>query len=307
MASVVTTLTMSDLIEETLDMMYRPSERPRQTVLAADAASNDTSITVDSNSAARIAATDVLEFGRELMLATSIAGTTVTVSRGYAGTTAEAHSNGDVGAIDPDYPRYQVDREVRRCFELLQSHLPVIKTQYLPPETNTNGVPQALWPLDELTLDVLEVRYQEQTTGNVVPLQGRYEFHDWLPPQVSRTGKAMMVPQGYRNVELIVTTKCAYGWRNGTTDEGDTIEINAGGESLPAEFAAAKLYLGREISRQEFDQIEEWNQVEAARRGANLRMASSLWGRFYQRLDEVKSLQNAPRKIVYRRRPHRVS
>lgn len=306
MASVLTELTMSEIIEEVLDTMYRATERPRQTVLAAAASDSDTGLTVDANSAARIAATDVLEFGRELMLVTSISGVTVTVSRGFNGTTAAAHANGAVGVIDPDYPRYQVDREVRRCFQTLQTHLPLVQTEYLYPESAQDNVAKALWPLDESTLDVLEVRFKEYLTDNVSPLQGRWEFVDWLPPEISMSGKALMVPIGYRNLNLIVTTSCAYVWTEGATQEADTIKIVSGGESLPSDFAAAKLFLGREVSRQEFDQIEEWSQVEASRRGTNLRMAQALWSRFYQRLDEVKGIQNTPRKLVYRRRPHRI-
>ena len=306
MSSINSTLTMGDLIEEVLDVMYRVTERPRQLVLTAAVASNDTSITVDSGSADRIAATDVLEIDRELMLATSNpASGVVNVSRGYAGTTAAAHSSGDVGSIGPDYPRTQVDREIRRAFQTIQTYLPLIETETVYPP-DAEGVAEAMRPLDENTIDVLEVRYQNPYTTDIRPLQGRWEFVDWLPADVDGgyTGKALAVPMNYRAEPLIVTYQCIYAW----TGSGDNakVRIAAGGESLPSDFAAAKLFLGREVSRQEFDQIEEWNQVEAARRGQNLRMAQALWGRFYQRLDEVKGLQNAPRKIVYRRRPHRI-
>lgn len=306
MASLTSTLTMSALIDEVLDTLYRTTERPRTVAAAAAVASNDTSFDVDANAAARIAGTDVLEFGGEVMLVTSISGQTVTVSRGYLGTTAAAIASGAVGYVNPSFPRYQVDREIRRCFQSLQTHLPFVNTEYLYPENAKNNVSQALWPLDEDVLDVLDVRYVEANSNNVVPLQGRWEFADWLPDEISYTGKALMVPLNYRNLNLIVTTACAYTWTEADEDENDTIEIQAGGESLPVDFAVAKLATGREVSRQEFDQIEEWNQVEMARSGANVRLLQALWGRYFQRVDEVRGHQNAPRKIVYRRRPHRV-
>lgn len=307
MASVRTTLTMSAIIDEVLDTIYRTSERPRITVAAEAVTNSDTAFDVDANSAARIAATDVVEFGRELMLVTSISNPTVTVSRGYAGTTAAAIANGDVGAVNPDYPRYQVDRAIRRCFQSLQTHLPFINTEYLYPESASDNVAQALLPLDESTLSVLEVRAVENRTNNVVPLTGRWEFQDWLPDEISYTGKALMVPQGYRNKNLIVTTACEYTWTDGATDEADTIEITTGGESLPVDYAVAALVTGREISRMEFDQIEEWNALQASAQNRDaIRKLQMLWGRYYTRLDEVRGQQNTPKRMVYRRAHHRV-
>lgn len=298
MASNTTTITMSEAIEETLDVLYRTTERPLQTVAGATAAANDTSITVDAGSAGRMVATDILEFGRERLLVTGVSGPVITVSRGYAGTTAAAIANGAVGTVNPLYPRDEIDRAVRRCFNILETHLPLLASETVPP-TNTEG---ALRALPAEVARPLRVEYWDGK--DLRPLDGRWEFKDWVPDEVSYTGKALVAPRGYWGVDLVVVYQTPYVWTG--TGETATIDITYGGDDLPVEYAVARLQTGREVSRQEFDQIEEWSQVEAARRGQNIRMLQTLWGRFFQRLDEVRSNQDMPKHIGYQRMHARI-
>ena len=299
MASNTTQLTMSSLIEETLDELYRTSERPRQAVLAEALDISETGVDVAAFTADKLGATDIMEVDRELMLVTAVVSTTATVSRAYGGSTAATHANGAVGSVNPDYPRIQVDRAVRRCFNQLNASLPKIVSEVYPAASAYGQ--SAMVPLDKATMKVLDVRVSFDTTTleKVTKLNGQWRFEDWLPNEISNTGKALVIPSGYRDKELIVTTQEAYSWTPTTGGEAATIDIPVGGDDLAPLYAAATLATGREMSRREFDQIEEFNQWESGRRNADVRLLQFYWGRFYQRLDEVKSTQNAPRHRPY--------
>lgn len=298
MASNTTTIVMSSAIEEVLDILHRSTERPRQCAVTAAASASDTSLTVDTTSAGLLTPTDVLEFGRERMLVTGVASTTVTVSRGYAGSTPATLANGAVGLINPLYPRSEIDLAIRRCFNLLETHLPAIESETLYPISEDSP----LRPLDERAMKVLRCEYWDGK--NVAPVKGRWEFKDWLPDEISYTGKALVAPTGYWHLPLLVTYQVPYAWTG--AGDGATIAITVGGDDLPVEYAVARLQTGREVSRQEFDQIEEWSQVEANRRGQNIRLLQTLWGRFFQRLDEVKSTQTKPKHVHYQRMHYRL-
>lgn len=293
MASNTTPFVMGRAIDEVLDIVYRATERPRQTVTAAAVAINDTSFNVDAGSAERIVATDVVEFGRERMLVTGVSGATLTVSRGYSGTTAAALGSGATGSVNPSYPRDDVDRSLRRCFNLLEAHLPFIASETVYPEA-TN---LALRSIDSSVMRVLRVEHW--SGADLSPLKGFWEFKDWVPEEISYTGKALALPPSYRNEPVVVTYQTPYAW-SGVGDAA-TVDMVVGADDLPVEFAVARLQTGREVSRQEFDQIEEWSQVEASRRGQNIRMLQTLWGRFFQRLDEARSTQNMPKTMTYGR------
>lgn len=304
MSSALTTITMSTLIDEVLDIMYRPVERPRQVEATAAITDSDSSLIADSVSAANLAATDLLEFGRELMLVTAVAGTTITVSRGYNGTTAAAHAINSLGNINPLYPRHLVDREIRKCVRnSMQKELPCILSETVVPNTTNNE--EAMRWIDDSWIDILDVRYVETTTFRVTKLRGNWYLEDWLPDDVSPTGKSLRVPRGYWDKDLIVTYTALYTWTAGATLEADTLSIPLMAADLPVLFAVARLSTGSEVSRQEFDQIEEWPNQERNQRSANIRLLQALWGQYYQQLDTAKGMQSIPLRKSYQRMSHR--
>jgi|GEM_PF-2732643 hypothetical protein len=297
MASNTETHTMSTMIEEVLDTVYRTTERPLPVFATATATANATTLTVSTLATDSMSPADVIEFGRELILVTAVASGSITVSRGYAGTTAAAIANGDQGWISSDFPRREVDRAIRRCIDTLQSTLPLLTSKEVDSDKSGDG----LIELPSNTMDVDEVELYDQNTNSLIEMRGTWRFRDMIPKGIINSTKAVVIPRSYRDCTIVVTYRIPYTWVDGATDEADTITLPLGGAALPVDFAVAKLQTGREVSRQEFDQIEEWNQVEAARRGQNIRMIQTLWGIYYQRLDEVKSTRNAPRKLSFKR------
>lgn len=302
MSSVVTTLTMSALINRALTRLHAVTGHPRQVAATAAIADNDTTITVDSVAAANIAATDVLEFGRELMLVTARSGSTITVSRGYLGTTAAAHALGALGGVNPMFPRYQVDADVRACItNSLDKDLPKVTSQTMPPLSGNNA--EAMRWLDEEVVRVLDVRHMDRN-GRIGPLQGRWDVEDWLPSDASPTGKALKVPRAYWGEDVIVTYTTLYSWTG--SGETATIALPALAGDLPVQYAVAMLRTGREVSRDEFDQIEEWPAQTRNSRGADLRLLQTLWGQYFQQLDAAIGMQNLPMSRPFRKMARRL-
>jgi hypothetical protein len=295
MSSVTTTITMSAVIDQVLDQLHRATARPRQCVLAVAAATNDTTITVDAASAANLAPTDLLEFGREVMLVTAKSGATITVSRGYLATQAAAHPINTRGVVNPDYPRYTIDRAVRRCFtNSLDKDLPCIVSEVLYPD---GGLGSTMRPLDAEAIMVHDVRHQNHD-GRVTPLRGYWDLEDWLPDEVSYTAKALKVPHGYSQEPLIVTYSKPYTWTG--SGEAATISVPVLGGDLPYLYAVATLQTGVELSRNEFDQIEEWPAQTRNQRGVDIRLLQTLWGQFFQQLDAAMGIQNVPVRRPFR-------
>ena len=129
-----------------------------------------------------------------------------------------------------------------------------------------------------------------------------WRVEDDLPADVAYTGKALVVPTLYRAHDLIVTYQTNYDWSG--SGETATIKITVGGENLPVLYAVAKLQTGREVTRQELNEIEEWPGQQNRQR-ERTRLLQTLWGRYFQRLEEVVSTRNFPRARVYEGFGHR--
>lgn len=292
--ATLTTLTLQELIEETLSRLYRTTERPRQVVIGSDALSStsDTTLTLSSGTVPSVS--DVLEVGQELLLVTAVsadATPVITVSRGYAGTPAVAAASGTIGVVNPLWARFEVRRAILRAFSgTLTVYLPSIVS-----EAYSSGTGLQYVELPEDTLEVLAVSHMDSNSGLLSELYG-WHFREDLPASVVASGKLLRVAFAYSaGDEIIITRHAAYAWSDTPPTEASTITLPSFGEDLPALYASAYLVMNREVSRLELDRIEEWNQEAAIRQGVNLRMAQSLWTEFYRRLDEARRVQNRPK------------
>ena len=299
--TTTTTLTMSDLVDETLDQLYYEIEKPRPLLLADAIDASTTTLTVVAN-AEITAVTDLFEVGDELMLITGRtddANPTFTVMRGYSNTTAAAHDAGAVVLVNPYWPRSNVQRALRRFFTgVAPTFLTLMRAEMM----NTDelaGVGQQLIPLDEDVIRVLEVRYQSPTSGRIVDVPG-WRHEDNLPLAVSSTGKGLRVPSTVSpSDDLLVTMSVRYQWQG--TGEAATIDVPSGTEDVPALWAAATLVSGREVSRVELDRLTEQSSDQAARAGYTVGLVRLLWQQVYRRLDEARRTISVPRPLVYRR------
>jgi hypothetical protein len=300
--ATTTTLTLGGLIDDTLEMLYRASERPFQVEVGSNALDSATDTQLTVSDASRVQQTDILEFGDEMCLVTgksSDATPVVTVARGYAGTTASSgHATSTVALINPPWPRSSISSYVQRGINaLLNSQLPSTTTESM---TRTTDMQYIVMP--ELTMRVYSVRHLIGQTGRIIDVGG-WQFEQDMPTGLISSGKALRLPTSVENNDsVIVMYQLPYAFDG--SGETATIAVPLGAEDIPALWAAAYSVSRREISRMDVDKIEEWNQDAAMRQGVNLRWARELWGEVYRRVDEAKTMQNLPRNRPFRKTPH---
>ncbi len=300
--ATTTTISQSSLIEDTLEMLYRSSERPFQVTVGSNAldTASDTQLTVSD--ATRVQSTDVLELGNELCLITAKSSDStpiLTVARGYAGTTASSgHTTGTTALINPPWPRNAIAGYLDRCFKsAMNAFIPNLTSQSMSRVTDRQYI---LMPSD--TMRVYSVRHIIGQTGRIIDVNG-WQFEEDMPTTEISTGKALRLPTSVENEDsVVVVYQTPYSFSS--ADETGTVNIPLGAEDIPSLWAAAYATTRREVNRMDVDKIEEWNQEAAMRQGVNLRWARELWGEVYRRIDEAKSLQYVPKYRPYRKMPH---
>lgn len=297
------TVAMSSFVDRALLELQGPSAIGAHAVMSSTLTAVTTPATFTVVNAGQINVSDLVEVGAELMLVTaktSDATPVITVSRGYYGSTVTTHASGDVATINPAYPRVRVAEAVRRSFSTLESMgLPLTSTGTYQ---RVAGYRRVLLPAS--TRDVLRVSYIA-TDGRWVDIP-QWDFIDDVPTALYSTGKILKVPSFVADDDsLQVTVRVPYRWSNHPTPpvEADTISILEGAEELPSIFAAAWLIGAREITRQQVERSEEWNQAEPGRGGVSLSLLRGKWQDFYRRIDECKHLYTPPVHRPYRRTP----
>lgn len=306
--SVTETLTVSDLIEDTLEKLYRTGERPRVVTMQGGSVLSDsgqTQFTVAAQDQDLLNVTDVVEFGQELVLITakSADATPVfTCIRGYSNTTPGAYPTGTVGLKNPQWGRRQVRRSLDRYFDRAGNlWLPFITSGVFNPTTDKYYV-----ELPSTTMRVLEVTYMHPTTGRLVYIDN-WNFFERVPTGVVTSTKVLRTPSVVDSTDdLMVTYQESYSYTSTDVDddEADTVEVPVGSQDLASQYACAYLLAGRELSRSEVDHVEEWNQEQVQRAGVNLRLLRDLWGQFYRAVDESRRLHHVPRHRPYRKIRH---
>lgn len=306
-----TTLTLSDIIEEAMSLLYRPIERPLQFAVGADAitSTSDASFQMAADNLA-VQVSSLLEVERELMLVTakdSSSPPVLTVERGYAGTGGVKVASAPTGTtvlVRPLWARNDVYRAILRCFSgSLATHLPSIDSVTKTLATGAYYVSMPANTIDILRVGMTEYGVAGTSQADAWEEVGQWELIEDVPTTVVSTGKMLTLPRWLPvGQEFHVTYQIPYAWSGGTDvpAETETISVPSVAVELPALYAAAHCVLGREISRLELDRIEEWNQEAAIRQGVNLRLATQLWNEFYRRLDEARRVQNLPRRRPYR-------
>lgn len=291
-----TSVSLDDLVNETLAELYAVTEFPRSVTVGATALETVQATTLTlGDGADTVGVSDVLEAaGGELMLVTAKSDAAVpvfTVARGYMGTPRETVATGGTLLLNPTHPRTRIVRALERAFDgPLTAHLPLIVSEVLQQPDDMVYV-----PLPEECLRVFEVRYMDPGAGRIIDIDG-WVFEDHVPVSVVPSGKALRVPTFVSpDDDLWVTFHSTYEWVNGT------VRVPVGARDLPVLFAVAYLVSGREVSRTELDRVEEWNQEQAVRQGISIRITRELWGNFYRRLDEARRVNPTPKNRVYRK------
>lgn len=293
------TVTLGDLVDKALEELQAPTELGKLVVRPAALTSSETTFLLTDYSAT---VSDILEFGSELMLVTAktnAADPTYTVSRGYYGTTAVAHSTNEVGYVNPQWNRQRVANAVKRAFPRLEAlGVPLLESTVFTPAESIESDFRFVLEMPSETREVWFVRDDLAEVEN-------WEFIEDLPTTQYSTGKVVKLSRSASlDTDYSVTYRIPYRWSSYPTapDEDDTIDLPEGAEDLPSAYAVAWLVSAREISRQELDRAMEWNTNEPTRGGVSLRFVQSKWQDFYRQLDEVRRVDPPMPRRTFKRR-----
>jgi len=295
--------TLESLIDDALLELRDLSER-EASVQTSDGLANatDTSFTAANGDEQYVNATDVIEYGQELMLVTDVTGTGVTVSRGYLGTTANSSvAANELFTVNPRWPRHKIAAGVQKGVNRLDAWVPLVQHTTL-----TVGATSRLLALPQYTSDVLDVRRETNDTLDRWQPIGGWWFEGDLDATDVANGVGLMVSrEAIQNDRLRVTYRLPYRWSTEPpTAESDTIDLPFSGQDLPAMYAVAWMLSGREVSRESLDRAEEWSMEVAARQGYSLRLVRDKWQDFYRTVDEVKrTLPDRPKRRHFRKMP----
>ncbi len=294
-----TSVTLGNLIEETLDSVYRSAERPSPVVVGSNAIDDDADVTF-TLSAGSLDITDRAEgpLGELLLVTGKSADATpiYTASRAYQNTTKADHPTGTIFLKNPDFTRSQVSRWIQRAVSsIMNTELPYWESNQFSRHPDFQYVEL---PAD--SLKVLRVRYFGLIEGRFADVGG-WEFQE-VPTGLVSNGRILRTPASVsEDDKLIIDIQRPYLFTG--DGEAATVPLPVAGQDIPVLYAAAYGQSRREVSRAELDKIEEWNQDQAIRAGVNLRMIRDMWGEVYRRVDEAKRVHRMPKTRPYQKIP----
>jgi hypothetical protein len=296
-----TTTTLGALVDQALAGLQASSELGRRILLGTTIDADDTAYTVSD--ATLVNVTDRIEFGVEQHFVTvksdDTASATLTVIRGYDGTTAAAHTSGDVGAVNPPWTRKRVADQIVAAFPYMEGNrLPLIVTSAdLTPEADPLDTYVWLIDIPAAARGVYLVR------AGLRDVNG-WEFIDNLPTTGTyayTTGSVVRLPpwsEAYNpevtpeNLVFTVVYKAAYTWSADPPVEASTIEIAEGTAEVPVRYAVWRLVEAREVSRHQIDRSEEYMQ---GLRETGPQLVRLVRESFFSCLDVARRLEPAPR------------
>ena len=151
--------TFGDLIEEIVGNLQGYTAAPDQvTSASADIGATDLVIPVDD---ASVSGRGMVEIGNELMWvqAVNINTSTFTVlprGRGWKGSTAQAHAQGDTIVVSPSVPRFSVSREINNHIASMYPDIYAVATM----EFTYDNILKRGWALPATAVAVLDVRWK---------------------------------------------------------------------------------------------------------------------------------------------------
>jgi hypothetical protein len=304
---------MSTTIGNLVDRVYREYLEPMEDIVSysyitSNITDSDTSIVYDGNlfSVEEEDALDagaIIEIGQELMYATALntVTNTITVTRGARGTTATAHTTGDIVKIAPAFPRINVFNAVKDQIENLYPTLYAVETQTIASATGYVALTgdddnRIVAPLAAVS------QYQTLADGSETSVQFRgvaMELID-VPTSVTASGKVVQFTGVTNGVNVHCTFKKKFGE---VTNEASTLsDIGLETEYEPIIMAgvAAQMISGKDIPTYTAEYITEQMQISNYPVNSSSNIRNSL-------LQYQQVLINQARKDLRARYPEPVS
>lgn len=221
----------------------------------------------------------IIEIGQELMYAKELNVVTneITVQRGARGTTAAAHSLGDIIKITPPFPRVNVFNAIKDQIENLYPTLFAVETQTI---TSANGYVALTGDDDSRIVAPLKAvsQYTTLADGNETSVQFRgvsVELID-VPTSVTATGKVVQ----FFGIQTGVNVHCTFKKKFGEVSTEATTLADVGLETeyepIIMAGAAAQMIAGKDIPTVTADYITDQLAVSTYPVGSSNTIRNSL-------------------------------
>jgi hypothetical protein len=275
----------SDLVEETRSHLFsgaRPELNKLNEVL--DASETDVDFLYAAGSIVRGA---VLSIDLELMLVWAVTGSTATVQRGYAGTTAATHATGTIIEVNPRFSNFAIFRALNE--EIASFSSPVNGLYQVKTVDLTYSAARAGYDLAAVTdlLGILEVRWKGYTTGDW-PLVRNWTVARDMATSEFASGKALLLYEGIGPGRTVrIRYKAPFAPLVALTSDVQTVSfLPATANDIPPLGAAARLVAPREVKRAFTESQPEPRAAADVPPGANRNAAGGLLALRNQRLRE---------------------
>ena len=215
------------------------------------------SFTLPSATPVGVVAGATLEVGTELMYVFDVATNgTVTVQRGYKGSTAATHDANDLVTINPKFPAYQVldalNHELRDLSSP-QNGLFQIKTVDLTFASAQDG-----YDMTGVTDDILsiyQITYSDPGSENSEPVLPEFTLRRNRNTSSFASGYALILhADAWPGETVRVQYKTGFGTLSNTTTALSTIGLHSEAYDLPVLGAALRLMSSRPIRREFLDE-----------------------------------------------------
>lgn len=285
--------TTTDLIDATLDFLLGGQDETVNT-LAASVDTDDTTLTFTYDLHGIVPGV-MLGLGLEVVrvLDTSPTANTAVVLRGQRGSTAAAHSSGDVVVVGPRFSRWSVFRAINDDLADLSGRgLFQVKTVDLTYNPSIAGYD--LTSVTDLE-QVYSVRYEVPGASKEWPLlqPSQYRFDRNADTGDFASGFSIVLYRGgYSGKAIRVAYKAPFTRLSTASDDVQTVSgLPATANDLPPLGAALRLQAGHESGRVAYEFQPDTRRPEEVPVGANLQTASG-WRRLREdRIDsELKRL-----------------
>ena len=229
------------------------------------------SFTLPSSTPAGVVAGATLEVGTELMYVYTVATNgTVTVQRGYKGSTAATHDANDLVTINPKFPAYQVldalNHELRDLSSP-QNGLFQMKTVDLTFDTAQDG-----YDMTGVTDDILSVyqlTFSDPGSENAEPILTNFSLRRNRDTSSFASGYALILHDDAWPGETVrVQYKTGFSTLTDTTTALSTTGLHAEAYDLPVLGAATRLMSSRPIRREFLDEQGSSRAAEEVPPGA---------------------------------------